>query len=128
MLLDKPPIKPTDVVVLTVSIIVAFLRPTNFITTNQHWHTLAKQQRAQHIFDLAGADRIDRFLACWSFSAVIVADVVIVTVAIIFPIGHVVFLFVRHKVVHGETIMARDQVDTTKGWSAIVLVQVTAAG
>src|SRR5688572_7447773 len=43
LLTGDVPIKPTDVIVLTIGVIVALLRPSNFVAAADHGHALRQQ-------------------------------------------------------------------------------------
>ncbi len=128
VLFHQSPVKPADVVILAIGVVVTFLRAANFVTADDHRHTLAEQQRTKHVADLSRPNRVDRFLSRGSFCAVVVADVVVVTITIIFTVFGVVFLFVRNQIVHREAVVAGDEIDAAKRWASGVLVQIAAAG
>ena len=67
-------------------------------------------------------------LSSWTFRTIVVADVVVVAITIVFAIGFVVLILVRHQVVHREAIMAGDEVDAAKRWPSIMFIQIAAAG
>src|SRR5512132_57194 len=50
------PVKPRDLVVLTVGVVVAGLRSTDLVAAEQHWDALGEQQRREKVSPLPCAD------------------------------------------------------------------------
>ena len=65
------PIQPTDLVVLTIGIVVAVLRPAEFISSAKHRHTLGDKQGGKKIASLSLAQGIDLGIIGWTFDPVI---------------------------------------------------------
>src|SRR4030095_10296095 len=77
------PVKPTDLVVLTISVVVAVLCSTPFISAAEHRHALAKKQRGEKIAALAVAQRGDPRVICRTFDAAIPRLIIVVAVAVL---------------------------------------------
>src|SRR5437762_13679670 len=90
LLLVQVPIKPALLVVLAVRIVVALLRATDLITTEEHRHTLREKQRGKKGSLTAHAQVIDARVFRWSLHAAVPRVVVVGAVLIVFAVGFVV--------------------------------------
>ena len=118
------PIQPTDFIVLAISIVVTVLSPSELVTSNKHWHALAKHQRGDHVFDLSQPQRVNDRLIGWTFDAKVLTEVIIIAVAIVFAVGQIVFFLVANQVTQRKTIVRRDEVNTITRWSPARLIKV----
>src|SRR4029077_6792884 len=71
LLIITLPIKPTDLIVLAISVIVSALRSAPFVTAAEHWHALRKKQRRQKIPALTFAQEVDLRIVGRTFDATI---------------------------------------------------------
>jgi len=124
---NEVPVEPGDFVVLTIGVVITILCAANFITRNQHRHTLTEDQCGQHVANLSRTKFIDDRSTCDSLDAVVFAQVVVLSISIPFAIFLVVLLSVGDHVVESEPVVRRDKIDTTVGWTAGALIQVTRA-
>ena len=92
VVLNETPIKPTGFVVLTISVVIAILCAPDFITADEHWHTLTEQQRAHHVLDLSITNEIHGGDVGLTLNTIVITDVVIITIAIVFVIGFIVLV------------------------------------
>src|SRR4029077_4683846 len=76
------PIEPADLVVLAISVIVAFLRSARFVAAAEHWHTLGKKKCGQEIPPLPFAQGVDLRVIGWTFNAAIPREIVAIAVVI----------------------------------------------
>src|SRR5215216_8033161 len=76
------PIKPTDVVVLTIGVVIAVLCPTPFISAAEHRHALGKKQCREKIAALPVAQGVNLWLVGRTFDAAIPRVIIIVAVAV----------------------------------------------
>ena len=76
---------------------------------------------------LPGADRQDRGVVGRTLDAVVGGTVVVGAVAVLLPIGLIVFALVRDQVTQGEAVVRGDEVDGGDGFAAGAGVDVTRA-
>ena len=124
ILLHRRPVQPTDLVVLAISVVVAMLGSPEFITSDQHRYALRQHQCRQHIFDLTLPHFVNDRLVGWAFDAKVIAEIIVVTVAVVFTISQIVFVAVANEVVQGKTIVRRNEVNTAAGRASAGLVEV----
>ena len=86
MLFNKRPIKPTDLVVLTVGVVVALLCATDFVTHQNHRHSERKQVDGQEVLDLSASQRLDARLIGLAFDSTVPTAVVVAAVAIVLAV------------------------------------------
>ena len=84
------PVQPTDLVVLTPSIVVAELRPQEFVASQKHRHALRNQQSRDQVASLATAQRENVRVVGGAFRAVIPTKVLIHAVSIALAVGFIV--------------------------------------
>src|SRR5215472_7331949 len=65
------PVKPTNFVVLTISVVVAILGPTPLISAAEHRYALGKKQCGEKIAPLTVAQCVDLRIIGWTFGAAI---------------------------------------------------------
>src|SRR5690349_14802641 len=87
---DMLPIKPRDIVVLAISIVVAALRPADFVSSEQHRNTERQQQGGEQVALLAVAQGNNVRIGGRSLDPVIRAVVAVASVAVVLAIGLVV--------------------------------------
>ena len=92
----KIPIKPADLVVLTVGVVVSALRTADFIAATDHRHALGEQKGEQQIAFLALSYRVNVRIVGGTFNAIIPGMIIVGAVLIVFAIRFVV-LFVVAK-------------------------------
>src|SRR5512132_4157211 len=76
------PVKPTDVVVLTIGVVVAVLCPTPLISAAEHRHALGKKQCREKIAALPVAQLVNLRVISRTFDAAIPRLVIVVAVAV----------------------------------------------
>ena len=103
--MDELPIKPRNRIILAIRVVISPLCSATFIPEEHHGHALAEKKRGQHIFNLSHANEVDTFVPGWAFDPIVVAVIVIFTIAIIFTIGLIMFVVITDQVVEGKSIM-----------------------
>src|SRR6266513_1863940 len=88
------PVKPNDVVVLTIGVVVAVLCPTPLIAAVEHRHALGKKECREKIAALPVAQHANLRLIGRTFDAAIPRLIIIVAVAVLVAIQLVVFFVV----------------------------------
>src|SRR5260221_5298761 len=91
VLFQQRPVKPTDLVILTIPIVVSALSAPNFVPHEQHRRTYGKQRDGEKIFDHAVAQPLDGSIVAGTFHAAVATQISTRTVAIILSIGFIVF-------------------------------------
>src|SRR5208282_6716352 len=84
------PVKPVELVVLAIGIVVAMLRPAEFVSAQNHRHALRKKHSAHQVATLTPAKPIHRRVLRWPFLAAIPRVVVVVPVPVFFAVRFVV--------------------------------------
>src|SRR5262245_289217 len=122
------PVKPTDLVVLTIGVVVAVLCPTPLIAAAEHRHALGKKEGREKIAPLPVAQRIDLQVVGRTFGAAIPRLIIVVAVAIVVAVQLVVFLVVADQIGQCESIMGCNEVDARVRPPAVMLVEIGASG
>ena len=121
------PVKPTDLVVLTIGVIVASLRVPHLVSHQDHGHTQGHQGDCQIILHLAVAQLLHRRVIGRSFDAAVPAPVVIGAVAVVLAVRLVVFLIVGDEIVERETVVAGHEVEALLCLALLVAVDLGTA-
>src|SRR4029079_1758690 len=122
------PIKPADLVVLTISIVVALLCPTPLITATEHRHALRKKQCREEITALPIAQRIDLWVVCRTFDAAIPRLIIVIAIAVVVVVQLVVLFVVADQIGQGESIVDCNEVDARVRPPAVMFVEGRASG
>src|SRR5215211_2332075 len=93
------PVKPTNVVVLTIGVVVTVLRPTPLISAAEHRHALGKKQCREKIAALAVAQHVNLRIIGRTFDAAIPRLIIVVAVVVLVVVQLVVFFVVTDQVV-----------------------------
>ena len=109
--IDEIPVHPADFVILAIRIVVAHLRAPDFIAREDHRNAAGKHKKRYENFDLTFAQRLNRGAVGLAFDATIPAEVIVDAVPIVFSITLIVLGVIRNQIVHGETIVTRNEVD-----------------
>src|SRR5215218_7598008 len=83
---QKIPIKPADRVVMTIGIVVAALRPANFISHEDHRHPQRKQRDREKVLHLPVSQALYVRVLRWPFCATVPAAVVVTSIAIVLTV------------------------------------------
>src|SRR5207249_1457315 len=84
LFVGEVPVDPAQLVVLTVRIVVALLRPAHLVAVANHRHALRKEESGEDISYLPRPQLIDRWIIRRPFNAAIPAQVVVLSVAVLF--------------------------------------------
>ena len=121
------PVVPRNLVVLAVCVVVALLRPADFVAADEHRHTLRQKQRGQEVPRLPGAERQDLGVVGRSFDAEIPRAIVALAVAVVLAVRLVVLLVVRNEIAQREAVVRGDEVDARVRPPRRPLIEVGAA-
>src|SRR5437763_9355381 len=77
------PVKPTDLVVLTIGIIVPLLCPAQLISATEHRHPLGKKQCGEKIAPLPVAQVVNLRIVGRTFHTTIPRLIIVVAVAVV---------------------------------------------
>src|SRR6184192_1518801 len=77
------PVEPTDLVILTISVVVAGLCPTPLISAAEHRHAFGKKECRKKIPALPVAQRIDLRVIGRTFDAAIPRLIIVIAVAVL---------------------------------------------
>ena len=122
------PIKPADLIVLAVSVIVSVLRSAPFVTAAEHRHALRKKKGRQKIPALTFAQFVDLRVIGWTFHAAVPGLIVIVAVSVVVPVQFVVLLIVADQVGQRETVVRSDEIDAGIRAAPAMLIKIGTAG
>src|SRR5256885_15817524 len=92
------PVKPGQLVVLAVGVIVAPLRVAQLVTAEQHGHALREEQGSDQVAFLPLAEGADAGVASGAFGAAVPRVVVGGTVAVALAVGLIVLVVVTDQV------------------------------
>ena len=113
------PVIPTDLVVLAIRVVVAALRPADFISSGEHRHAGRQNAREQHVAYLLMAYLIDGRIVGFTLVAVVGRNVVVGAVAVVLAVVLVVLVLVGHEIAQGEAIVGGDEVDRGERATAV---------
>ena len=113
------PVEPGQRIVLAVGIVVAGLRASELIATQQHRHPLRQHQRGEKCALQSPAFFEDCRIVALAFLAAVPGRVVAVAVAIVLAIEFIVFLLVADEITQGEAVMRGDEVDSCLGRASV---------
>ena len=125
--LQQAPVKPTDIAVLAIGIVVAPLGTAHLVAHEQHRRAGRQHLQREKVLDLAVAQRLDRRIVGRSFRAAVPAQIVIRTVAIVLAVGLVVLVVVRDQIIESKAVMAGYEIDALLGLAFLVTVNVRTA-
>src|SRR5512132_3982577 len=109
------PVKPTDLVVLTIRVVISVLCLTPLISAAEHRHALGKKQCREKIAALPVAPCVNLRVIGRSFDAAVPRLIIVVAVAVLVAIQLVVFFVVADQVVQCESIVGGNEVDARVG-------------
>ena len=121
------PIRPRDLVVLAVRVVVAALRAHDLVAAADHRDALADEQCGEHVAHLPLAQFVDVADVGRTFHAAVPGAVVALAVAVAFAVRLVVLVVVADQVVHREAVVRGDEVHRGDRSAPVHLVQVRAA-
>ena len=121
------PMRPGDLVVLAVGVVVALLGAGNLVASADHGDALADQQCGEHVAHLPLAQFVDVADGGFPFHTAVPRTVIAFAVAVAFAVGVVVLLVVAHQIVEGEAIMRGDEVHRGDRSTTVHFIQVGAA-
>src|SRR5580704_7486477 len=127
VLFQQAPVKPADLVILTIGIIIAALGSAKLIAAEQHGNPARDEQGQKEILDQSVAHALDTGILARPFHPAIVAVVGIRSIAIELAIFGIVFLLVADQVVQCEAVMGGHEVEAAGGALARALVQIRAS-
>ena len=110
-LIDIRPVDPAQLGILRISVVVSVLGASHLVAVKQHRHTLRQEQRGDEVALLACPDFEHYRIVGFALGSAIPRAVVRLTVVVVFTVGDVVLLVVRHKVTQCESVMGCDEVD-----------------
>ncbi len=106
------PVKPGQLVVLAVGIVVAGLRTTEFIAPLQHRHALCQEKGGQQrTLQAVTPLQYNRILG-FAFFTAIRGEVVPMTVAVVLAIEFIMLVLITDEVAQGKTIMGGNEIDS----------------
>src|SRR5262249_50299814 len=114
------PLQPGDSVILAVRIVIACLRPAEFISCQQHGNALRKKEGCEKITLLPVSQLRYLDAIVGTFMAAIPRMVVVFSVPIVFSVRMVVLVLIGDKVRECEPIVARNEVDAGRWFPAFV--------
>src|SRR4051794_11652016 len=122
------PVKPTEFVVLTISIVITLLCPTPFISAAEYRHPLGKKQCGEKIAALPVAQIINLRIIARTFNAAIPRLIIVIAVAIFVVVQFVVLFVVADQVDQCKSIVDCNEVDARVRPSPVVLIEIGASG
>src|SRR5262249_11726867 len=99
------PVQPTDLIVLTIGVVVSLLRSAELVAAQEHWHSLRQKQHRQKIALLLAAQILNLRIVSRTFGAAVPGTIMRITVTIFLTIAFIVLLVVADEIVQGESIM-----------------------
>src|SRR5215203_5250681 len=118
------PVIPTEIIVLTVGVVVAALGTAEFVAAEKHRRALRQEEGGQKVPLLPVADLEDLRVGRRALMPVITGDAVIGTVSIILTIRPVVLVIVGDEVAQGEAVVGGHEIDAGVGLAPVRLVEI----
>src|SRR5208337_3604578 len=125
--LNQSPVEPAGLIVLAICIVVSSLGTAYLVSHQKHRSADRQQCQRKEILALTVAQLLDTWIFGRAFHTAVPAQVVGHTVMVVFAIGFIVFLIVRHLVVQRETVMTCNKVDALLRVQLLVAVNIRAA-
>jgi hypothetical protein len=122
------PVKPVNLVVLVVGIVVPELRAVHLVSAQKHRNPVGQQQGGQEVALLASAQRLYSPVFGRPLDAAVPRAVVPEPVSVVLAVGLVMLVVIGDQVAQGKTVVAGDEVDRGKRAPAVLLVQITGPG
>ena len=122
VLFQQRPVHPADVVVLAISIVIALLRPREFVAGDHHGCSLREQQSRQHISHLPTSQPVDLRVVGGAFNTAIPGDGIGIAIVICLAVRFIVSFVIGDQVVQRKTIMSGNKIDARPG-SATLLIE-----
>src|SRR5262249_33818667 len=110
--------------VLAVRVVVAVLRPPEFVAVTEHGYAERQKQRCHEVATLARADREDGLVVGLALYAAVPRSVVVRAVAVVLEVREVVLLVVGHQIGEREAVMRGDEVDARHRSPAVGQVEI----
>src|SRR5215831_1400437 len=126
MPIERPPVEPTDVIVLAIGVVVPALRAPNFVTHDEPGPTESEDRQRQKVSHLPIAQALDGWVISRTFRPAIPAQVEVGPIPIVLPVRRVVFPVVRDQVVECEPVMTRHEIDALLGFPFLLTVEIRA--
>src|ERR1700741_4166199 len=111
VLQEQRPIEPIRFVVLTVSVIVATLRSTDFIAHQEHGKAQREQRDGHEILYLAVSESLNFRIRSGALSTTVPTPIVVSAITVILTVGFVVFVIVRDQVIKRKSIVTGYEVN-----------------
>src|SRR5580765_5516271 len=121
------PVKPTDLVVLTIRIVVAVLCPTPFIPAAEHRHPLGKKQCREKIAALPIAQFVNLRVIGRTFKAAIPRLIIVIAVPVFIVVQLIVLFVVADQIGQCKSIMDCNEVDARVRPSAVMFIEIGAS-
>ena len=104
-------LQPGDEIILTIGIVIAKLRIAKLIAGQKHRCASAAHEHRDGIADHLPAQSTYLRVIAFAFGSAVPAAVVIRTIGIVPAVALIVFRVICIQIIHGEAIMASDEVD-----------------
>ena len=122
------PVQPGRGVILAIGIVVAALRIAPFVTGQQLGNALGNKQGAEQGAAPFSPQCVHFRVGARALHTAVGTEVVVVTVAIVLPIGGVVLVAIRCQIGQRHAVMGRNKVDACQGAAPLMLKQVAGTG
>src|SRR5208282_3102083 len=111
VLVHKSPIEPADLVILTICVVVTFLRAEYLVASREHWYATREHQDCHDVSDLTVAKRLDVGIVGITLHAAIPAEVIVDAITVVFAVRLVVLLVEGNQVAEGKTVVTGHEID-----------------
>src|SRR4030095_8995148 len=128
VLCEQRPIEPAGFVILAIGVVISTLCSPHFVTHEKHGHTNRKHRYSQEVFYLPVSEFFHTQIIGWPFNTAVPTSIVVRPVAVVFAICFVVLVIITDKVVEGEAVMARCEINALLGLAFLMTVKGRAAG
>src|SRR5207237_2547204 len=124
----KSPVKPADLIVLAIGVVVSLLGAPHFIPAEDHGYAARDQQNDCKILHLALAQRFNVRIGVIALDSAVPAQVFINAVSLVFPVFLVVLCVIGEEIVQRKTIVTGNEIDAVDGQLAALFVKIGTAG
>ena len=104
------PVEPIQVIILTVSVVVALLRMSDLVPHEDHGDALAEHQDGECVFDLTAAQRHDVRIIGGPLNAAVPRVIVVGAIVVVLAVGLVVLVVLAEEIPKGEAVVTGDEV------------------
>src|SRR6267143_651796 len=108
------PVHPAHGIVVTITVIIATLRPRDFVAHEQHGYSAAEEKEGRCVLHLPTTKSIHAGVISFSLPPAVPAIIIVGAVVVPFAVRLVVLAVVRNHVAKSESVVAGDEIQACR--------------